>query len=159
MPILSSKIIKSRNRGNGRLAVFEQHTDHNQKIHEHRYSCPVGHDIEQELLNWIPVLEANLVLSEKLSFQKSIESGVDPVTITLNHLSNTQKAKQIIKALMLGSPSKMLKAAEYIQGFTNNQIENFFTQAQRIRIRTRQNYILNNQSVFNSDVREDLGDG
>ncbi len=60
MPIISSRIIKSRNKGNGRLAVFEQHTDDKGKVHEHRYSCPVGHDIEKELLSWAPKLEASL---------------------------------------------------------------------------------------------------
>lgn len=60
MSIVSSKIIKSRDKGNGRLAVFEQHTDDKGKVHGHWYSCPVGHDIEKELLNWVPKLEATL---------------------------------------------------------------------------------------------------
>ena len=156
MPILSSQIVKWSDKGNGRLAVFEQHTDHNGDIHEHRYSCPVGHDIDQALLDWVPKLEVSLIDSEKASVQQAIEEGADPATLTIKHLSNNQKAKRVVKALMLGSPEKMLKAAEYVQGFTNTQIENFFTQSQRIRIRTRQNYILNNQSVFNDDLREEL---
>ena len=156
MPIVSSTIIKSRNRGNGRLAVFEQHTDHNGDIHEHRYSCPVGHDIDQALLDWIPKLDASLIENEKESVQKAIEDGADPDTITLKHLTNLQKAKRVIRALMLGSPEKMLKAAEFVQGFTDAQIENFFTAAQRARIRTRQDYILNNQAVFDLDTREEL---
>lgn len=156
MPIVSSEIIKSRNRGNGRLAVFEQHIDHNGDIHEHRYSCPVGYDINQRLLDWIPILENTLIESEKKTLQRSVEDGADPADIILKHLTNTQKAKQVIKALMLGSPEKMLKAAQYVDGFSDAQIENFFTVAQRIRIRERQTYILNNQSVFNDDVREEL---
>ena len=156
MPIVTSTIIKSRDRGNGRLAVFEQHVDHNGDVHEHRYSCPVGHDIDQELLDWIPKLEASLISSEKESIQKAVEEGADPATLSRKHITANQKAKRIIKALMLGSPEKMLKAAQYIQGFTNAQIENFFTQAQRVRIRTRQDYILNNQSVFTSDLREEI---
>ena len=156
MSIVFSQIVKSRNRGNGRLSVFEQHTDHNGDIHEHRYSCPVGHDVDQALLDWIPVLEVNLIAGEKESYQLAIEEGADPSTLVVRHLSNLQKAKRIVKALMLGSPVKMLKAAEYVQGFTNTQIENFFTQSQRVRIRTRQNYILDNQAVFNADFREEL---
>ncbi len=156
MPIVSSEIIKHRDRGNGRLAVFEQHTDHNGDRHEHRYSCRVGHDIDQELLNWIPVLEATLVKSEEGSIQSDIENGSDPADVVTKHLTNNQKATAVVKALMLGSPDKMLKAAEYIQGFTNAQLENFFTQSQRIRIRSRQNYILNNQSVFDADIREEM---
>jgi len=156
MPIVSSQIIKWRNRGNGRLAVFEQHTDHNGDIHEHRYSCLVGHDINQELLDWVPKLEASLIEGEKESLQQAIQEGADPSIIVLKHLNNNQKAKRVVKALMLGNPEKMLKAAEYVQNFTNIQIENFFTQTQRIRIRERQNYILNNQLLFDDDVREEL---
>ena len=156
MPIVSSEIIKTRNRGNGSRVVFEQHTDHNGDIHEHRYYCPVDHDIDQALLDWIPTLDASLIEGEKESYQQAIEEGQDPNAITLKHLNNTQKARRVVKALMLGSPEKMLKAAEYVQGFTDAQIENFFTVAQRVRIRTRQDYILNNQAVFTADEREEL---
>jgi hypothetical protein len=156
MAIVSSEVWKTRNRGNGRLAVFEKHTDHTGEVHEHRYSAPAGHDTAQELLNWVPVLESNLIEAEKNEIQSSIENGADPETITTKHLTGTQKAKRVVKALMLGSPEKMLKAAEYVQGFTNTQIDNIFTQAQRVRIRERQNYILNNQSVFVADLREEL---
>ena len=156
MPIVNSIITKQRNRGNGRLAVFEQHTDHNGDVHEHRYSCPVGHDTDQALLDWIPKLESSLISSEKELVQKAIEDGTDPTTIALKHITPLQRAKRVIRALMLGSPEKMLKAAEYVQGFSNAQIENFFTAAQRVRIRRRQNYILNNQATFSEDVREEL---
>lgn len=159
MPIVSSEIIKYRNRGNGRLAVFERHTDHNGDVHEHRYSCPVGHDIDQELLNWASKLDDVLIEAEEKKLQRLVESGVDPETIEVKHLTNTQKATQVIKGLMLGDPEKLLKAAEYVRGFTDNQVENFFTQEQRARIRTRQDYILNNQSLFDSDIREELSDG
>lgn len=157
MPIVSSEMLKpARDRGNGYLAVYEKHTDHNGKRHEHRYSCPVGHDIDQELLNWVPTLEAALIKSEKESVQANVENGADPANIIVKHLTNNQKAKRVIKALMLGNPEKLLKAAEYVQGLTSTQIENSFTQLQRMRIRGRQNYILNNQSVFNADIREEL---
>jgi len=156
MPIVSSQIIKSHDRGNGSQRVFEQHTDHNGDVHEHRYTCPLNHNINQALLDWQPILNTTLVNSEKESYQQAIEDGVDPNTITLKHLSNTQKARRVVRALMLGNPNKMLKAAQYVQGFTNAQIEKFFTVAQRKRIRVRQNYILNNQTVFSADVREEL---
>lgn len=156
MSVVSSEIIKYRDRGNGRLAVFEHHTDHNGNIHEHRYSCPVGHDINQELLNWVPKLNSTLLSSERAKIQQLLENGTDPADITTKHLNAVQKAKRVVRALMLGSPGKMLKAAEFVQGFTNDQIDNFFTVAQRIRIRTRQDYIINNQSLFNDDQREEL---
>jgi hypothetical protein len=116
----------------------------------------VGHDIDQELLAWIPKLDATLLSSERSTIQRLLENGTDPNDITPKHLNAIQKAKRVIRALMLGSPEKMLKAAEFVQGFTDAQIDNFFTQSQRVRIRTRQNYILDNQSVFNGDQREEL---
>ena len=156
MPIVSSTIIKSHNRGNGSLRVFEQHTDHNGDVHEHRYHCPVGHDIDQALLDWVPKLDASLIESEKEAVQQAVEEGQDPSSIVTKHITANQKAKRIVKALMLGSPERMLKAAQFVEGKTNAQIENFFTQAQRVRIRARQNYILDNQATFNGDTREEL---
>jgi hypothetical protein len=156
MPIVNSIITKQRDRGNGRLAVYEQHTDHNGDVHEHRYSCPVGHDTDQALIDWIPKLNVSLIEGELESYQQAIEEGADPASITVKHISANQKAKRIVRALMLGSPERMLKAAQFVKGKTNAQIENFFTAAQRVRIRTRQNYILNNQAVFDGDEREEL---
>ena len=156
MGIVSSTIIKHRNRGNGSLSVFEQHTDHNGDVHEHRYQCPVGHDIDQALLDWVPVLEAALIDGEKESVQSMIEDGVDPASIAVKHLNNSQKARRVVKAMMVADPAKALKAAEYVQGFTDAQIENIFTIKQRVKIRARQSYILNSQSVFDGDLREEL---
>jgi len=156
VPIVSSKILKSRDRGNGRLVVFEQHTDHNGEIHEHRYSCPVGHDINQELLNWVPKLNLTLVSTEKARVHRQIEEGVDPATIITKHLSATQKTKQVIRALMLGESGRMLSAAQLVKSFTDAQIDKHFTKSQRIRIRTRQNYIINNQTVITGDLREKI---
>ena len=156
MPIVSSEVWKVRNRGNGRLAVFEKHTDHNGDIHEHRYGAPVGHDTAQELLNWVPKLEAQLISSEKESVQAAIQDGADPETLTLKHLTAAQKAKRVIKALMLGSPYKMIKAAQYIQGFSDAQILNHFDSDQLTRIRARQNHIIDNIAIFEADTREEL---
>ena len=156
MPIISSEIWKTRNRGNGRLAVYEKHTDHNGEIHEHRYSAPVGHDTDQELLDWIPRLEDSLIESEKEQVQFDIINGADPETITVKHLTAAQKAKQAIKALMLGTSYNVLKAALYIQKFSNTQIETHYSEAQRIRIRRMQNHIIDNQAIFIVDLREEL---
>lgn len=140
----------------GRLRVFEIHTDHNGDKHEHRYSCPLDHDTDQALLDWVPMLEQSLIDGEKAKVQHAIEEGVDHARITIKHLTAIQKARAIIKGLMLGNPAKMLKAAQFVEGFTNAQLLNFFTQAQAIRIRTRQNYILDNQATFLADAREEI---
>lgn len=156
MPIVSSEIVKWHDRGNGRLSVFEQHTDHNGDMHEHRYSCPVAHNINQALLDWVPTLDSSLLSSERSSIQSRLESGEDPANITPKHLSTIQKSKRVIRALMQGEPEKLLKSAEFVQTLTDNQLDNYFTVAKRTRIRTRQNYILDNQSLFGDDVREEL---
>ena len=54
------------------------HTDHNGDKHEHRYHCPVGHDIDQALLDWVPKLESSLIEGEKESYQSAVEEGADP---------------------------------------------------------------------------------
>ena len=156
MPIVSSNIVRNHNRGNGSRVVHEQHVDHNGDVHEHRYYCPLDHDVDTALTDWVPKLEANLIESEKDSIQTAIEEGADPSSLPRKHITAEQKAKRIVKALMLGSPAKMLKAAQFVQGVSNAQILKFFTQAQGIRIRARQNYILDNQAVFNADEREEL---
>jgi len=156
MSIDLSTIVYQFQKSSGRLQIHEHHTDHLGIIHENWYECDANYDINQALIDNANAIQQRLVSDEKENVKALVESGVDHAQITVNHLTSLQKAKQIIKALMFGSPQKMLKAAEYVQGFTNAQIENFFTQAQRIRIRTRQNYILNNQSVFDDDIREDL---
>ncbi len=156
MPIVNSEVWKVRNRGNGRLAVFEKHTDQNGQIHEHRYSAPVGHDTDAELLNWIPKLDAQLISSEKEQVKQDIINGADPETITVKHLSTAQKAKQAIRALMLGTSYNVLKAALYVQKFSDAQIEQHFSEAKRVRIRAMQNHIIDNQDVFSTDLREEL---
>lgn len=156
MTIENSRIIKTRNRGNGSLHVMEQHTDHLGIIHEHRYYCAVDHDIDQALLDWVPKLESSLVQQEKQEVQERIENGGDPALITRKYITTKQKAEHIVKALMLGSPKKMLKAAEYVNSFSDTQIEKFFTVAQRIRIRERALYIIDNQAILGADIREEL---
>ncbi len=68
----------------------------NGDVHEHRYHCPVDHDINQALLDWIPTLDASLIESEKESYQAAIENGDDPATIITKHLTATQKAKRVV---------------------------------------------------------------
>lgn len=156
MPIVSSVILKQRNRGNGTLHVMERYIDHLGINHEHRYYCPENHDTEQALLDWIQTLEASLISNEKQEIQSFVESGGDPSDIVKKYINNTQLAKAIIKALMWGEPVNLLKAAQYVDSFSDNQIENFFTISQRIRIRARESYILDNQTIINSDIREEL---
>lgn len=156
MPIVSSAIVRNHNRGNGSLSVHEQHADHTGHVHEHRYYCPVDHDVNQALIDWVPVLESSLVANEKEVIQTQAESGDDPALIDTKHITVKQKNKRIIKALMIGNPAKMLRAAQYVQSYTNAQIEQIFTVSQRMRIRARQNYIIDNQSTFIGDLREEL---
>ena len=156
MPIITSNIVKNHNRGNRSRVVYEQHIDHNNDVYDHKYYCSIDHDTGQSLLDWASRLNISLVSDEKEYIQKAIEEGADPATLATKHISTEQKARRVIKALMIGSPEKMLKAAEYVQGFSNTQIERFFTTNQRIRIRTRQKYIINNQSVYSADIREEI---
>lgn len=156
MSIVSSVVWKIRDRGNGRVAVFEKHTDHTGEVHEHRYSAPSGHDTEASLEEWAIELNGTLIAQEKAVVMTAVIGGADPAEINVKYLTGAQKAKQIIKALMLGKPYKMLKTAKYIQAFTDVQIEQHYTESQCVRIRSMQNYVINNQAVFGADLREEL---
>jgi len=156
MPIVSSTVWKYHNRGNGKLAVFEAHTDHNGEVHENRYRTNVGHDLDAQLAINAVKKSAGLINAEKEKINKAIQNGADPATITTTHISTTQKAKQAIKALMFGDSRKTLKAALYIQGFSDAQIENHFNVEKRIKIRTMQNFVIDNQAVLASDLREEI---
>ena len=155
MPIVSSEIWKSRNRGNGRLAVFEKHTDHNGAMHEHRYDCPVGHDVDQEMLDYIPSLELSLIEAEKNQVQSSLEEGADPDEITPKHMTNAEKADRAVRALMQGDSKKILKSAQYVKRLSDAQIRSLFYDTSQItKIRKRQDYVINNQALFADDIRE-----
>ena len=65
MPIVNSVIVKNRNRGNGSLSVHEHHTDHTGAVHGHRYYCPVGHGVDQAVIDWAAILELSLIANEK----------------------------------------------------------------------------------------------
>ena len=155
MPIVNSEIWKTRNRGNGRLAVFEKHTDHSGQMHEHRYDCPVGHDVDQEMLDYIPTLELSLIESEKNQVQSSLENGADPDEISPKHLSNAEKAERAVHALMQGDSKKILKSAQYVSRLTRTQLQGLKYDSDQItKIRKRQDYVINNQALFADDIRE-----
>ena len=154
MPIISSQIVRNHNRGNGSLSVHEQHEDHLGIIHEHRYRAPIGYDVDTALINWVAKLEAFLIENEKQFVFSAVSAGADPTLITVKYLSNLQKAKQVLKALMFGNAENVIKAAEFVSSFSNAQIENYFTVAQRIRIRVRQNYVLTNKVIIETDAAQ-----
>ena len=158
MPIISSLIVRNHNRGNGSLSVHEEHTDHNGDVYEHRYHCPLTHNVDIALTDWVVKLNASLIKNEKETVFNSVSEGANPALIVVKHLTNLQKAKQALRALMFGEAKNVVKAAEYVSAFSNAQIENHFTVAQRIRIRARQDYVLTNQAIIQQDdaLREEL---
>ncbi len=154
MAILSSQIVRNHDRGNGYLSVHEEHTDDLGIVHEHRYHCPVGHDVDLALTNWVAILEAILVRREKTIVFTTVSEGADPTLFVRKYLTVLQFAKQVLKALMFGRAEKVVKAALYISGFTDAQIENYYPVAIRIRIRARQNYVLDNQVIIETDATQ-----
>lgn len=157
MPIVSSEISKIRHRGNGLSSwVREFHTDHNGDKHQNNYYCSPDFDTASELAINAAKQSIELIEAEKYQIKVAIQNGADPGTLETKHLTAAQKAKQAIRALMLGKSYSMLKAAQYIQKFSDAQIETHFSVSQRIRIRVMQNYVIDNQSVFSTDLREEL---
>ena len=144
MPIISSEVWKVRDRGNGRLAVYEKHTDHNGDIHEHRYSAPVGHDTDQALSEWATSLEATLIDIEKGETKEKIKNGTTPSDLDIKHLSTAEVDEQIIISLMTGAPSDVVEAAQYVALLSNKQIEGIFGADLRKEVRDREKYIIKN---------------
>ena len=157
MPIVSSEIIKTRDRKTPShpLWVREAHTDHTGKVYGHDYYCPVDHDINQEMLDYIPKLEAMLIEAEKNEVQVAIENGADPDEITPKHMTNAEKADRAVMALMQGDSKKILKSAQYVKRLSDAQIRSLFYDTSQItKIRKRQDYVINNQALFADDIRE-----
>jgi len=165
MPIVSSQIVKWRDRGNGRLAVFEQHTDHLGTIHERRPSRDAIPDLSkeeveiilnQEMLDSVPKLESRLIEQEKKEIQEFIKNSGDPADIIRKHITVDQMAKAIIRGLSSGEPVNLFPAATFVNGFNTTQLRKFFTNDQVTRIEARVLYILDNQIAINGDIREEL---
>ena len=151
MPIVSSKLIKFGHRRRNRLYVYEQHVDHVGVTHDHRYTCISGEDLDANLLKNVPKLNAKLTESEGHEVEDKISKGLDPNDIPTSHMTNKQKLKSVVIALMRAEAKNVFKAASIVDGVSDAVLRSIFSPARLVRIRTRVSYVLTNKSVIETD--------
>lgn len=153
MPIESSQIVRNHNRGNGLLSVHEEHTDHNGKIHEHRYRAPLAYDTDQALIDWIPILDALLISSESDQVTQDALNGADPETMTFNHLLEAESVRARMKAFLTGQATEVIHMLEWVQSFTTPQLNGLgFTSQERGQINAREGTINGVKSLLETDA-------
>ena len=159
MSIISSQIVRNHNRGNGSLSVFEEHTDHTGKIHSHRSHCALDYDVGAALVVWADKILPAARTAEKIDVLQRIIDGEHPDWIVTTYLSNTQKAKVIIRGMMRAKSENVYDAANIVLNFTSAQIDSLgFTAQQRNRINNRVAYILSTRAAIEFEIaqREEL---
>lgn len=158
MPIVSNSFKSSPLKGN-RLSVVESYVDHNNNTHTRKYRCPDNWDINARMVAWKPLIEAQLIASEKDDYQQAIEDGRSPTLIVTKHITNIQKLKRLVKAIMRGDDRKVLMALDFIDNLTAPQRQaaiNVFTSEQITRIQARLTQLRNNRAELENDTREEL---
>lgn len=158
MPIVSSQIVRSHDRGNGSLVVHEEHTDHNGKIHEHRYKCPLDFDVDAALVSHVPIQDLELIEHEKDLLREYVEEGNNPSGYTVSHLSTNEVIKATAKAVMASRAGDVIEGSKYLQGVANSVLDLIFNISTRNRINTRVNNIVANEANIRADEsqREEL---
>ncbi len=158
MPIVSSIITHNQDRGNNSRSVHEEHTDHLGKVHSHRYLTTLDHDVDAALIANAAKMALGIVRRDKGRVRDEVEKGVDPVTITTDHLTAEQRLRQIIMAVMQMQAVDAIRAAEFIDDMTDTDLDRLFDVTIRQRIRTRITGILALKTNLQSDedLREEL---
>lgn len=158
MTIISSQITHNQDRGNGSRSVHETHTDHVGVVHDHRYHAALDFDADAALSGNAVKMAQSLIDGEKERVFAEVEAGADPADITVDHITNKQALRQIVRAAMNMDAEAVIKAAEFIDTLTDAQLDNVFDPTIRIRIRNRVTGILDLKSSLVADTtkREEL---
>jgi len=153
MPIVSSQIVRNHDRGNGKLSIHEEFIDHNGKIHEHRYHCPLDYDIDTALLSWIPMLDASLIENEAQETTNKTLSGEDPATMTFNHLSDTESVRARMTAFLTGQATQVVHMLAWVQSFSTPDLNGLgFTSQERGQISAREGTIDGVKALLETDT-------
>lgn len=158
MAIVSSQISHNQDRGNGSRSVHEIHTDHVGVVHDHRYQAALDFDADAALAGNAAKIAQSLIEGEKERVFAEVEAGADPATITVDHITNKQALRQIVRAAMNMSAEAVITAAKFIDKLTDAQLDNVFNAAIRTRIRNRVAGVLALKASLDADAakREEL---
>jgi len=152
MPIISSQIVRNHNRGNGSLSIHEEHTDHTGKIHEHRYHCPLGHNVDTALVDWVAVLETALIEGEKQKVFNAVSAGANPATMTFDYLTDIQSTRSRMEAFLTGQAINVIHMLAWVQSFSVPDLNALgFTSEERGQINAREGTIDGVKSLLETD--------
>ena len=152
MPIISSKIVRNHDRGNGSLSIHEEHTDHNGKIHEHRYHAPLDYDFDAALLSWVNTLNILLIDGEIESTTSDMLKGNDPATATFNHLNEAESVRARMSAFLTGQAAEVMHMLVWVQSFSTPDLNGLgFTAEERGQINAREGTINGVKSLLETD--------
>lgn len=137
MPVVSSVMISATTQADGRVAYTERHTDHLGGRHYFSYRVTTSIDALAVMAARAISLIGTFKDDERSRIAAQIEAGVDPATITPEHLTNAQALRVVVKTAMHLTAAEAILTAEFIDTLTNTQLDAVFNVAIRQRIRTR----------------------
>ena len=153
MPIVSSQIVRNHDRGNGSLAVHEEHIDHIGKIHEHRYRCPLVYDVDKALLDWSVILDASLISGEIDEVTNNALGGADPSIMLFKHLTEAESIRALMSAFLMGQAVDVIHMLTWVQSFSVPDLNGLgFTTEERGQISAREGTISGVKSLLETDA-------
>ena len=152
MPIISSQIVRNHDRGNGSLSIHEEHTDHIGKIHEHRYSPPIGYDVDLALADWVPRLDQMLIDAEINQAEIDTANGADPATLTFNHLTEAESVRAMMRSFLTNEAIDIKHMLVWVQSFSVPDLNALgFTTEERGQISAREGTINGVTDLLDTD--------
>lgn len=140
MPIVSHRTGMDVMQADGTRKVHWYFIDHTGKEYAFRMrNVPAEFDEEAERPNRAAIYDQKLLKWESRRVEQEIEKGADPASITLDHLTNRQAVKPLVKAFMrMYSSPESVRTAEWIRdNVTNAVLDADFSPQVRQRVRNR----------------------
>ncbi|MGR3221058.1 MAG: hypothetical protein ACUZ8H_14775 [Candidatus Anammoxibacter sp.] len=158
MAIISSRIARNHDRGNGSLSIHEEHTDNFGVIHERRYYCPINYNFAAALTGHIPQLEASIIQAEKDNIREQVENNVNPSTIPLLQITENDRIEYTVKGVMSSRAGDVIEGSKFLKGVSDLTLDSIFDTSKRDRINARVNNIVVNEVAIIADQnqREEL---
>jgi hypothetical protein len=125
MTITSSEIIHNQEQIDGTIHVTERHVDHIGQEYFISYWCLIGTDVNQAMLDRVPILEADSVENElqKLCL-RVYENGEDPFTIVTYYATNAEAVKRLLKQFYKRRAWEALYVIGLVNSLSDEQLKN-----------------------------------
>lgn len=154
MPIVSSIVAQTHDRGDGVTRVREVHTFHNGVKRNRRYKAATGIDHTILLVPHAVTIAAKEIADEAANFEAFIEAGGSPDGFTRDHHTASAFIKKMIRAFMkTRDPLLALPVARWMKNnLTNTQIDAKVPFETRQKVRSRITNLLAMQDQLEDDV-------